>query len=171
MIKKVVKELTDEAASKRQSKKRKRIIIIIASLLFCLILGIVGFFLLQLQLVTGNKKDLQQIVIVERYPGEGGGREGEPKSITTITDQKTMNTIYDELRHAFPIIETRGESFYTMVTPRYELNIHYSDKVDVVSVFFAGASRYLGRPDWFTVSRTKVERITETLESIIDDSQ
>ncbi|MCL2811903.1 MAG: hypothetical protein FWD25_08455 [Clostridia bacterium] len=152
----------------QRSKKSKRIVIALVLLLFCVILGITIFYHSQPQLVTGDQRDLQQITVVERYPGEGGGSEGEPRSITTITDQQTMNAIYNELQRAWPKKETGGESFYTMVSPRYELTLHYSNKTDEVSVFYRGTVRYLGHLDGFTVSTmTRAARIMALLESAL----
>jgi len=148
-----------------KSFMEKKWIIVMSIIMAGFICGVIGFYCLQPKLVTGKKAELHQVVIVERYPGEGGGREGEPKSITTITDRRIMNSIYDELRRVWPIKETRGERFYTMASPQYELTIYYTDNTDEVHIYTAGAVRYLGRPDWFTVSsRTNAERIITFLD-------
>jgi hypothetical protein len=148
-----------------------KIILTIVILLIVVVLlsSYVAFYCLQPQLVSGKRGDLQQIFIIERYPGEGGGREGEPKSIITITDKKTMNAIYNELWRTFPIQERIDCSFYSMVSPRYELSIYYSDKTDEVSVYLAGATRRLERFGWITVSSiASARRITALLEEIIE---
>jgi hypothetical protein len=147
--------------------KKKKWIVAVSVLLAGIICGVIGFFCLQPQLITGKKTDLQQVVIVERYPVESGGKEGEPKSTTTITDERTMYAIYDELKQVWPIKETRGERYYTMGNPLYELMICYTDDIDEVSVYTVGAVRYLGKPDWFTVSnKASAERVIELLDSI-----
>ena len=147
---------------------KKKWIIAMGLLLVGIICGIIGFYGLQPQLVTGKRAELQQVIIVERYPGEGGGSEGEPKLITTITDKRTMDDIYDELRQIRPKKETTGERFYTMVSPLYELKIYYTDNLDEVNIYTAGAVRYLGRPDWFTVSnKESAERVITFLDSIV----
>jgi len=153
-----------------QHLKKKVLLVIIVVTVF--ILFTVVFYCLQPQLTTGTKKDIQSIVIVERYPGEGGGKEGEPKSITTITDYKTMNDIYNKLKCARPIKETIGERFYTMVSPRYEISIHYSDHTDEIMVYLAGAVRYLERADrGITVSNSiQAKRIITFLERIMDNN-
>jgi len=154
------------------TKRTKKVVFIALLFLLLVFVGIALFYVLQPQLVTGGRDDLQQIVIVERYPGEGGGAEGAPRSIVTITDRETVHTIFDELRRTWPISETRGESFYTMATPRYELRLYYSDEVDEVRVWTAGAARWLGQPDRFTVSnRASAERIILFLDSVIADNE
>ena len=105
------------------STKKKKWLIAFSILLACSITCAFSFFTFQPQLVTGKKADLLQIVIKERFPGEGGGREGEPKSKVVISDIKTLYAIYSLPQRARPIKETRGEMFYTMVNPRYELTL------------------------------------------------
>jgi len=143
----------------------KRFAIKAILILSCIFVLIAAFYSVQPQLVTGAKRNLLEIIIEERYPGEGGGIA--LKSITSITDRKTMNAIYNELWSALPVTETTGEKFYTMGAPLYKLTLNYSNKTDEVRVYPSGAVRFLGRPDYFTVSSSaKAERIISLLERV-----
>jgi hypothetical protein len=117
-------------------------------------------------LVTGERSALQSIVIVECYPQEGGGKDGNPQSTTTITDKETMCTIYNELERVLAAKERKDEAFYTMLDPRYELTLYYSDKTDVVLLYNQGAVRHMGY--WYAVSKnTGSAPIMELLPTII----
>jgi len=120
------------------------------------------------KLITGEKADLQQIVILERFPGEGGGAEGDPKSITTVTERETMHAIYDELQRAQKTaMEMMGEPFYHMVSPHYELSIHFSENTDAVYVFNIAAVRFpWGYPD--VSCQASANSIKALLETIIN---
>jgi len=154
-----------------KSKKRTIIgvIFLVCLFLLCIFAGITIFYRLQPKLVTGEIDSLQKIVIIEHYPGEGGGREGEPKSITTINDKETMYVIYKVLSDTVSIKRRHEETYYTMVTPRYVIELYYDDETEEISVFNAGAVRWLGQPGHFTVTgQRSAESISQFIASIID---
>ncbi|MCL2694187.1 MAG: hypothetical protein FWE60_03680 [Oscillospiraceae bacterium] len=142
--------------------KRKKIVIIISTLIFVILISVFAYFLFQPQLVTGNKKDLTQIVIIE-FP-----HCAERAKTYTITEQTEMYTIYSVFRYARPIARRAYPAAITSQDARYQFTFHYSDRVDEVFVFRSVTARHLGRPDTFTESRRlNSEQVTELLDSLL----
>jgi len=125
-----------------------------------IVAGVVIFFSLQPQLVTGHRSDLTQVIITEHS-------NGVADSTTIITEQSKMYAVYNQFKRAFSIASTRQEQFYTMQDVDFTVVFYYSDEKDEISVHKSGAARWLGRTDYFSVStRMNRARMSGLLDSI-----
>ena len=139
----------------------KKAIIIICILLACTIFIATVFLRIQPQLVTGNKLELQQIVITDYGPGESE----TVRSIITIDDQEKMFDLYESFKRSITKKSYEMETIYSMIAPHYKVVFQYLDSEDEVLVYSREAGRYLGMPDWYAVCKSS--RIVKTIESLL----
>jgi len=146
----------------KQHSKIKKMMIALSILLICGASAVIGFYSVQPQLVTGRKSELQCIVL-NGYPAEGHKNHGRTNHETVIIDKDEMYAIYNEFKHARPIIEmgTAEERPYTMVDPFYTVKFCYSNWEETVSVYGGETVRFLG-------NRIGVTRSTKDLYSLIE---
>lgn len=66
------------------------------------------------------------------------------------------NVLYGIFRKAQTVRRNEAESKYSMISPRYILVFQYPSGFDEVFIYEDEAGRYLGKPDWYTISRSGV---------------
>lgn len=142
---------------------KRRLKIIVGTLLTVVIIGIVSFHLIQPQLVTGRINELQKIVIHDY----GSTRSDGPELIITIDDEQIMSEIFNILHEARPARNNNVKAPFSMISPRYRIEIYYHNRKDEILVHVDIVGRWLGRPDMWTVYRTS--EVANMIESILDE--
>jgi len=127
---------------------KKRTWIIIGVILACGVFGAVAFFQLQPKLVTGEKTQLQKVVIYDYDEAE------TIRPIKTIDDKQRMYALYDAIRRTTAKKSYEMETPYSMRSPDYLVVFQYAGKEDEIMVYRKESGRYLGKPDWYTVSKS-----------------